>query len=622
MKKEIMRSGVFTRRALLVAGGELAVFGLLGAKLYKMQVVDGAKYTAMARGNSVTVRLLPASRGRVLDRFGAAVATNRQNWRALLMVEQTNNSASVLDAFSALVPLSASERTRIVRELHTHQRYVPVMLRDFLTWDQMALIEVNAPDLPGVLIDVGSTRIYPSSDLLAHVVGYVGPPHDVDVKADPTLSMPGMRVGRTGVEAYNDFELRGHAGAQQLEVNAVGRVIRELDRQEGTPGIDIGLTIDTALQQATANHLTGLSASAVVMDPRNGEVLAMVSQPSFDPSLFDAGVSNAQWQTWMADPRKPLVNKAAAGLYPPGSTFKTVTAMAGLSSGAIGPDTIINCPGHLDLGNARFYCWRRGGHGPLDVKGGLKNSCDVFFYNVALRAGIGALAAMANRFGIGIDTGMDITNVATGLMPTKAWRAKQKKTWELGDTVISGIGQGYILATPLALATLCSRVATGRAVGPHVARRRDSDVQTGSLPTDWPEMSVSQHYLDLVREGMWEVVNAPRGTAPAARLAIPGVQMAGKTGSAQVIRIGRAARERGFNSMSLPWALRPHALFIGFAPYDAPRYAVAVVVEHGNAGADVAGPLARDIMTDALTLDPAGRDVPLVPPPSPILHSS
>jgi penicillin-binding protein 2 len=623
MKKEIMRSGVFTRRALLVAGGEIAVFGLLGARLYKMQVVDGANYTAMARGNSVSLRLLPASRGRIFDRFGAAVANNRQNWRALLMVEQTDDTGSVLDAFSKLVPLSDSERARIIRELRTHQRYVPVLLQDFLTWDQMALIEVNAPDLPGVLIDVGSTRIYPTGNLLAHVVGYVGPPHDADVKADPTLAMPGMRVGRTGVEAYNDLELRGHAGAQQLEVNAVGRVIRELDRQEGTPGIDIGLSIDTALQQATANHLQGLSASAVVMDPRNGEVLAMVSQPSFDPSLFDAGVSNTQWQSWMSDPRKPLVNKAAAGLYPPGSTFKTVTAMAGLTSGAIGPNEIIYCPGHFDLGNARYFCWRKWGHGPLDVKGGLKNSCDVFFYNVALRTGIGPLAAMANRFGIGVDTGMDITNVANGLMPTKAWREKQHKRWALGDTVISGIGQGFILATPLALATLVSRVATGRAVGPHVARHRDSVLQTGSAATDWPAMSLSQHYLSLVREGMWEVVNAPAGTAPAARLKLPGVQMAGKTGSAQVIRVGRAARERGFNSMNLPWDLRPHALFIGFAPYDAPRYAVAVVVEHGNAGADVAGPLARDIMTDALTLDPAGRDVPLITPAAtPILHSS
>lgn len=617
-----MRSGIFTRRALLVAGAEIAVFGLLGARLYKMQVVDGAKYMSMARGNSVSVRLLPASRGRIFDRFGTAVATNRQNWRALLMVEQTSDTGSVLDAFSQLVPLSDSERARILRELRTHQRYVPVLLQDFLSWDQMALIEVNAPQLPGVLIDVGSTRIYPTGGLLAHVVGYVGPPHDADLKADPTLAMPGSRVGRTGAEGYDDLGLRGHDGAQQLEVNAVGRVIRELDRQEGTPGIDLGLSIDSVLQQQTANRLQGLSASAVVMDPRNGEVLAMVSQPSFDPGLFDAGVSNSQWQSWMADPRKPLVNKAAAGLYPPGSTFKTVTAMAGLTSGAISPGEIIYCPGHFDLGNARFYCWRKWGHGPLDVKGGLKNSCDVFFYNVALRTGIGPLAAMANRFGIGIDTGMDITNVAAGLMPTKAWRERQGKRWALGDTVISGIGQGFLLATPLQLATLCSRVATGRAVGPHVARHRAGVLQAGADAADWPEMSLSPHYLSLVREGMWEVVNAPNGTAPAARLSLPGVQMAGKTGSAQVIRIGRAARERGFNSLNLPWALRPHALFMGFAPYDAPRYAVAVVVEHGNAGADVAGPIARDIMTDALTLDPAGRDVRLTPPASPILHSS
>ncbi len=622
MKKEIMRSGIFTRRALFVAGGEIAVFGLLGAKLYQMQVVDGAKYTAMARGNSVSIRLLPASRGRIFDRFGAPLATNRQNWRALLMVEQTNNTASVLDAFSKLVPLSDSERARINRELHTHQRYVPVMLQDFLTWEQMALLEVNAPNLPGVLIDVGSTRTYPQSDLLAHVVGYVAPPHDADLKADPTLAMPGMRVGRTGVEGFNDIELRGHAGADQLEVNALGRVIRELDRQEGTPGLDIGLSIDTALQQATANHLAGLSASAVVMDPRNGEVLAMVSQPSFDPSLFDSGVSNAQWQAWMSDPRKPLVNKAAAGVYPPGSTFKPVVAMAGLSSGALGPEELLNCPGHFDLGNARFYCWRKWGHGMQDVKTALKNSCDVFFYQVALRSGIDAIASYARRFGIGVDIGMDLTNVAPGFMPTREWRERQHKSWPLGDTVVSGIGQGYILATPLSLATMCSRVATGIAVGPHVARHRNGVLQTGSVSGDWPDMSLSNHYFSLIRQGMWEVVNAPDGTGRIAKLAVPGVQMAGKTGSAQVVRVSRAEREHGFNSMSLPWALRPHALFMGFAPFDAPRYAVAVVVEHGNAGADAAGPLARDIMTDALTLDPAGRDTPLSPPPAPPQQNS
>jgi penicillin-binding protein 2 len=622
MKKEITRSGVFTRRALLVAGGEIAVFGLLGAKLYQMQVVDGTKYAAMAHGNSVSVRLLPASRGRIFDRFGAALATNRQNWRALLMVEQTNDAPSVLDAFSALIPLSDSERARILRELRTHQRYVPVMLQDFLTWEQMALIEVNAPSLPGVLIDVGSTRLYPTDQLLAHVVGYVAPPHDADVKADPTLAMPGMRVGRTGVEGFNDLVLRGHAGAQQLEVNALGRVIRELDRQEGTPGTDIALSIDSGLQQATANHLAGLSASAVVMDPRNGEVLAMVSQPSFDPSLFDSGVSNAQWQTWMNDPRKPLLNKAAAGVYPPGSTFKPVTAMAGLSSGAITPDERLNCPGYFDLGNARFYCWRKWGHGMQDVKTALKNSCDVFFYQVALRTGIDPLASYAKRFGIGADIGMDLTNVSDGFMPTKEWRQRQHKAWPLGDTVVAGIGQGYIQATPLSLATLCSRVATGRAVDPHVARRHGTVLQTGAAADDWASMSLSNHYFSIVRQGMFEVVNAVDGTGKIAKLPLPDVQMAGKTGSAQVIRISRAQREHGFNSMNLPWALRPHALFIGFAPFDAPRYAVAVVVEHGNAGADAAGPVARDIMMDALRLDPAGRDVPLTPPSAPPLQSS
>jgi penicillin-binding protein 2 len=256
------------------------------------------------------------------------------------------------------------------------------------------------------------------------------------------------------------------------------------------------------------------------------------------------------------------------------------------------------------------------------VKTALKNSCDVFFYQVALRTGIDPLASYARRFGIGTDIGMDLTNVADGFMPTKEWRQRQHKGWPLGDTVVAGIGQGYILATPLSLATLCARVATGRAVAPHVGRRHGTVLQPGAAAEDWPSMSLSNHYLSLVRQGMWEVVNAPDGTAKIAKLPLPDVQMAGKTGSAQVIRVSRAQRERGFNSMNLPWALRPHALFIGFAPFDAPRYAVAVVVEHGNAGADAAGPVARDIMMDALRLDPAGRDVPLKLPPAPPLQSS
>ncbi len=608
MKREITRTGVFTRRALLVGGAQIAALGALAAKLYQVQVIDGARYALLAETNRISARLIAPPRGRVLDRFGTVLGGNRLNWRALLIAEQTTEPATTLDNFSAIVPLGSYERARIEREVHRHRRFIPIMLREFLTWEDMARIEVNAPDLPGVLVDVGTTRLYPYGEALAHVVGYVAPPNEGDMGADPMLALPGIRVGRAAIEKYHDLALRGRAGAVQLEVNAVGRVIRELDRQEGVAGADVSLTIDRELQRLVLGRLGDESASAVVMDCRNGEVLAMATNPSFDPSLFNSGVSQAQWVEWTRNRRAPLINKAVAGVYAPGSTFKMVVAMAGLEARVLSPGDRINCPGYLDLGDTRFHCWSKYGHGNLDLRGGLKNSCDVFFYEVARRVGMDRMAAMANRFGMGVKLDIELPEARAGLVPTREWRISHGHAWNLGDTIVHGIGQGFLQITPLALATMVSRVATGRAVEPHLTRTIGGVLQPTAEPSYWPMMGLPERELHMVREGMFAVVNEPGGTAPLARLPMSGVQLAGKTGSSQVRRVSRELREHGnFNSKNLPWEFRPHALFVAFAPYDAPRYAVALVVEHGNAGADVAAPLARDIMVDTLTRDPAGR---------------
>jgi penicillin-binding protein 2 len=364
------------------------------------------------------------------------------------------------------------------------------------------------------------------------------------------------------------------------------------------------------LQKATLAHLGDQSASAVVMDCTNGEVLAMATNPSFDPSLFDAGISQSQWDAWTNDRRTPLINKAMAGAYPPGSTFKMAVGLAALQSGALTPQDRIVCPGYLDLGDTRFHCWKKGGHGPLDMRGGLKNSCDVFFYDAARRAGIDVVSDVANKFGLGTDLPIDLPGGRVGLIPTRAWRQKHHRHWGPADTIISGIGQGVILATPLQLATYVSRIATGRAVVPHVTRTIAGTPQPGATAEEYPLLEIPEESLALVRGGMFAVVNEFGGTARHAQLDIPGVQLAGKTGSSQVRHVSRWAREHGhFNSAQLPWEFRPHALFVCFAPYDAPRYACAVVIEHGNAGADVAAPLARDIMTDVLTRDPARREI-------------
>ncbi len=599
---------VFTRRALLMLGGQTAALGLLGARLYQVQVLDGSKYATLAEENRISARLLAPPRGRILDRNGVVLAGNKLNWRALLIAEQTNDTAATLDAFSRVVVLPDDARARIEREMHRHRRFIPVLVREFLSWDEMARIEVAAPDLPGIVVDVGTTRLYPFGEQLAHVVGYVAPPNEDDVSDDPMLALPGMRVGRAGMEQADDEALRGRAGAVQLEVNAVGRVIRELDRTEGAPGEDLMLTIDAELQRSTIERLGDESASAVVMDCRNGEVVAMATNPSFDPSLFNSGVSQSQWEQWTSNRRAPLINKAAAGLYAPGSTFKMAVALAALEARTLSPGDHINCPGYLDLGDTRFHCWRKGGHGTLDLHGGLKNSCDVFFYEVARRTGIDRIAAMAHRLGLGTDLNLDLPGARPGLIPTREWRISRGHYWNIGDTIVTGIGQGYIQVTPLSLCVYASRIATGRIVTPHLTRRLNGVLQPGSDPSAWPAIGLTDAELNAVRGGMFAVVNEGGGTAPLAKLP-PGLGLlAGKTGSSQVRRVSRAQRESGhFDSANLPWEYRPHALFVAFAPFDAPRYAVSVVVEHGNAGAVEAGPIARDIMAAALTRDPAGK---------------
>ena len=332
MKRDVPRTGVFTRRALLLMGGQITVLGSLAARLYQVQVREAARYATLSNENRISARMIAPPRGRIMDRFGIVVAGSTTNWRAVLIAEDANNIPATLEAFSAILPLSESERTRIDREVHRRRRFIPVMVREFLTWDEMARIEVNAPDLPGIVVDAGTTRHYPLGEQLAHIVGYVAPPNDQDVADDPLMALPGLRIGRAGMEKSHDLGLRGRAGVVQLEVNAVGRVIRELDREEGVQGEEVGLTLDAELQQSVLRTLGDESASAVVLDCGNGEVLAMASNPSFDPTLFNSGVSQAQWLEWTNDRRTPLINKATSGLYAPGSTFKMAVALAGLES--------------------------------------------------------------------------------------------------------------------------------------------------------------------------------------------------------------------------------------------------------------------------------------------------
>jgi penicillin-binding protein 2 len=463
----------------------------------------------------------------------------------------------------------------------------------------MARIELNAPDLPGISVDVGTTRIYPEGEHLSHIVGYVAPPSERDMDGDPLLELPGIRVGRAGVERHHDQLLRGRAGTVQLEVNAVGRVIRELDRREGVQGQDIQISVDAELQKAIRGRIEE-GTSVVLMDARNGEVLAMASQPSFDPNVFNSGVSAQQWREWTANRATPLINKATNGLYAPGSTFKMIVALAALEARVVQPGERIHCPGHMDLGDARFHCWHRPGHGGVDLRRSLIVSCDVYYYELAKRLGIDRIASMARRFGLGVPLDIELPGARPGLVPDRAWRQAQGKPWALGDTVVHGIGQGFYQLTPLSLATMTARLATGRAVQPHLTRAVAGRATRGMRQEDWPSLGIPESHLRLVRDAMWAVVNEAGGTALRSRLPGDlGVQMSGKTGTTQVRRVSREQRERGFRVEQLPREYRPHALFVAYAPHDNPVFAVSVVVEHGTSGSGAAAPLARDVLVEA-----------------------
>ena len=568
-------------------------------------MVEAAKYRMQADDNRISTQLLAPSRGLILDRNGVSMAVNQHNYVVQVVPEQTPSIDYTLDQLSRIIVLTDGDRARIHKDAHRRRSFVPITVRENLSWEEVARIEVNAPDLPGVAIDVGQSRHYPLQDLGAHILGYVAAPSEADLQAeaaDSLLQLPGFRIGKAGVERIYDLALRGKGGTEKLEVNAVGRVINELERTEGEPGVNLTLTLDVTLQEFAGRRLGDQSAAAVVLDIHTGETIVMASTPSFDPNAFNRGLTSAEWKDLIDNPFAPLTNKAIAGQFAPGSTFKPMTALAALENNAITPDTQIFCPGFVQMGNFVFHCWKHSGHGLLNVAGALKHSCDVFFYEAARRVGIDRIHEMATRFGLNAATGIDLPREQPGLVPSRAWkRATLDQPWLPGETLVNGIGQGYTLVTPLQLAAMTARIANGGyGVVPHVAR--DLIVGTEARPRpapNWPSLNVSRQSLDVVRQGMFAVCNEPGGTGYAERITEDGLWMAGKTGTAQVRRITAHEREVGLKTYAeMPWKERDHALFIAYAPTQAPRFAISVVVQHGGHGASVSGAIAHDILLE------------------------
>ncbi|PIW29803.1 MAG: penicillin-binding protein 2 [Rhodobacterales bacterium CG15_BIG_FIL_POST_REV_8_21_14_020_59_13] len=593
----------FTRRALMMGAGGAAVFTALGARLYQMQVVETERYRVLSEDNQFNFLLTPPSRGRILDRFGVPVADNRDSYRVVMIPEQAGDAEEALDRLGRIIEITPEQRDRILRNVQRAPRFRPVTIRDDLDWGSFAAINLQTPDLPGIIPEVAEIRDYPSGTAFAHILGYVQPASEIDAGNDQLLRHPGFRIGRTGAEAAREDTLRGSAGSLKVEVNAFGRVIRELPEQSNpaVPGEDVRLTIDADVQRFAYERLDGESAAAVAIDVESGDLLALASTPGFDPNLFVTGISQTQFNALNQNEFRPLFNKALQGTYPPASTFKAVVALAALEAGVINTTERITCTGSIELGNRTFNCWRRRGHGRVNLRDAVKSSCDVFFYEMAQRLGIDRIASAARQFGLGSAPEIGLAGVSRGIVPDEQWKlSRYGQRWSQGETLITAIGQGFMLASPLQMAVMTARLASGRSVSPRLYLDQPAD--------QGQELVHDPAHLDIVRDALRAVVHEPGGTSyySLGGLGVEGVEMAGKTGSSQVFSISAAEREAGVRSQSeLPWRLRDHGMFICYAPADRPRYAVATVVEHGGGGSRAAAPPARDILRLLIERDPS-----------------
>ena len=607
MRRPERNGSQITRRGLVLMGLQTSVIGLLGWRMRQLQVEQADEFRLLAEENRINIRLLPPARGLIYDRNGKLLAENRQNYRVTIVREQAGDPVAALLKLARLIPLSETQQEETLKEINDHKAHVEITVTEHLSWEEVARVAANAPSLPGITTSVGLTRFYPDGFPTAHVVGYVGPVSEYYLKSipdpDPVLTqIPNFQIGKTGAEQRIEDDLRGKAGTRRIEVNAAGRIMRELDRREGTSGKEMHLTIDLGLQRFAMERMAKESAAAVVMDIATGDLLASTSSPSFDPNEFVFGISTNSWDALLNHPYRPLSNKAVSGAYPPGSTFKMVVALAAMEAGVLDPGETIYCPGYHQLGNRRFHCWKGGGHGHTNLNDSLKGSCDVYYYRIAERVGMDKIAEMAKRLGIGVRHDLPLPAVTEGLAPTREWKRRNyDEDWLVGDTFNSGIGQGFMLASPLQLAVMTARIASGMDVKPRLIRA----VNGIPVPLEEPaDLGLDANALDHVKRGMFSVVNDTGGTARRSRIAVKEMAMAGKTGTSQVRIITADERARGVTrNKDLPWERRDHALFVCFAPYDAPRYAAAVVVEHGGGGSTVAAPIARDILLRALYED-------------------
>ncbi|MXO73821.1 penicillin-binding protein 2 [Altererythrobacter aerius] len=573
----------FERRSFVIGALQGGLGLLLTGRMAYLSIFENEKYRTEAESNRVNLSLIPPRRGWILDRNGAPLASNKADFRVDIIPERMRDPKGEVAALAPILGLDAEKVQDLHDKIDEARGFAPIEVASGLDYEQFAAVSVRLPDLPGVVPQRGFSRFYPTGPSVGHLIGFVGPASAEEYEKDrnPILITPGYKIGKDGLEKQFEKRLRGVPGARRVEVTASGRLVRDLETREDIQGKPLTLTIDGPLQDYAARRIGLESGSVVVMDCQSGDLLCMASMPSFDPNSFSDGIGRIEYSMLSQDERVPLRNKVLKGLYPPGSTVKPMVAMAFLEAG-LDPNATVSCRGGLRVGNRTFHCWDRGGHGTVDMAKAVYQSCDVYFYYFAQRLGMDVIAPMARRCGMGEEFPLPVLSQFYGTVPDPAWKLKKYgQAWQPYDTVNATIGQGYMLANPLQLAVMAGRLATGRKLMPRL-------LLDPSLPQP-ASMNFHGDHVQVMQQAMSDVVNGP-GTAGRAKLPIPDVLMAGKTGTAQVVGLNISSGKGGL------WKYRDHGLFIFFAPFDNPRYAGAVVIEHGGGSAS-AYPIARDVMT-------------------------
>jgi len=596
--RDIRKSKVFSRRVLFIGAAQSFLASSLVTRLAYLQLWKHQEYSIQSDSNRIKPIINPAPRGTVFDRHGIALTKNENNYRLLLYLESKRNTDQLVEKLTNILNSSEEEKNIFLAKIKNAKRKTIISLIDNLQWDDLAKIETNSYLLPGISIESGVIRKYPYPSETCHFLGYASLPSEkeIDENEQNLFMHPDFRMGKSGIEKSFDETLRGKYGVKYMEVNAYEIPIRKLSERLSVEGSRINLTIDFRLQKFVTERIKNEVASVVVMDVKTGEILSYSSSPYFDPNNFVEGVSKEYWQKLNNDPAKPLNNKPISATYPPGSTFKTMVALAALESG-VNPANRVYCNGSYQLGRRAFHCWKEGGHGSVGMMEGIMHSCNTYFFTIANQIGPEKFTEMAKRFGYGEKFDISLHGVKYGILPSTEWKQKTfNQPWVGGDTLNTAIGQGFVLATPLQMAVITSRIANGGVpIKPYLVRNKNIFNQFDNLKND---KLVKENHIKFVQEGMRKVVNEVGGTAYGKRIEIKGFEMAGKTGTSQVI----SKREKEM-SKAENIANANHAIFVGFAPVDNPKYAISVVVEHGGSGSATAAPIARDILLEVQTIN-------------------